>query len=81
MAAVGQFKNLNQAIIWSLWNEPNKWIVGDFDRFLLHADGVELVKPVVTNRWVMSQPIGYIRLSWWTQFHINAMVHGGRLTR
>lgn len=42
---------------------------------VIHEDGLELIKPVVRNRWVASRPLGYIKLSWYTHFVINAMIH------
>jgi len=81
MAAIGHFRSLDKAIRHSLWQEPSKWLIDNNGRFIIHDDGMELVKPVVTNRWVMSRPLGYIRLSWMTHYTINAMIHGHRLNQ
>jgi hypothetical protein len=81
MAAIGHFRSLDKAIRHSLWNEPEKWLIDEHLRFVVHEDGMELVKPVVTNRWAMSRPLGYIRLQWKTHFILNAMVHGHKLNQ
>jgi len=75
LSAIGHYKSLDKAIRESLWLEPERWAVGDHGRFILHEDGLELVKPIVTNRWTVARPIGYVRLSWYTHFVLNAMVH------
>jgi hypothetical protein len=75
VAAIGNYKSLDKAIRESLWNEPEKWLVESTGLFLMHEDGLELVKPVVCNRWVVSRPLGYIRVSWYTHLVINAMIH------
>lgn len=81
MAAIGHFKSIDKAIRHSLWEEPEKWTIGDFDRFLSHEDGLSLVKPITHNVWTISNPIGYVRLNRWTNMTINLMVHGGRIFR
>lgn len=81
MTTYGDFSSLDKAIRHALWSDPEAWTIGDYDRSLTHLDGLRLIKPVTTNRWSMIRPIGYIKLSWWTHFTINAMVHGERLIR
>jgi hypothetical protein len=71
----GYYKSLDKAIRDSLWLEPTRWAVGENGRLVIHEDGLELIKPVVRNRWVVSNPIGYVKLSWYTNFVISAMVH------
>ncbi len=81
MAPTGKYSSLDKAIRESLWSEPDQWIAGDNNRFLCHADGLDLILPIATGRWTVGKPLGYIRLSWYTHFTINAMLHGHRLQR
>ena len=75
MSTIGRFRSLDKAVRDSLWHEPHAWtIIGD-GRVLVHDDGLELIKPVLTNRWTASKPLGYIRLSWWTHFVLNAKIN------
>lgn len=81
MAAIGHFKSIDKAIRHSLWEEPEAWEIGDFNRFMKHRDGLELVKPMTHDHWTITKPIGYVKLGWWTNLTINLMVHGGRIFR
>lgn len=81
MAKIGVFKSMDHAIRYSLLEEPETWCSGDFGRFLFHDDGLRLVKPVITNRWTITEPLGYVKLSWWTNRIINSILQGEKVKR